>query len=295
MIDVALVGIGRWGEKLLNEFSQISNIKSCCNQGNEKNLDLVKKHFPSVQQTSNYETILNDSSIKAVVIATPIETHYQLAKAALKSKKHVFVEKPLTTKTSQAKELIDLALSQKVVLFTGYTYLYNEVFLHLTEELADKSLKYAHFDWKKFGSFKEDIIWNLACHTVAIAIKIFKATPVNSERLHVKGVVSGGDVVALRLIFPEDKEVLITINRVSLKKNLTLSFYTEDDWYVWENDELTQFNQTSKAGKKIFTSTESQLTKECKEFINQVEKGQSEVLNPALELDIIQTLEKLKA
>ena len=109
MKKLGIIGIGNWGKNLIRDMSKISCVKKCSSLGNPKNISWLKKKYPSIQHTCNLKEIFDDKEIDAVIIATPINTHYNLVKKALLSKKHVFVEKPISTTLSKAEELINIA------------------------------------------------------------------------------------------------------------------------------------------------------------------------------------------
>jgi len=109
MKKLGIIGIGNWGKNLIRDISKISCVKKCSSLGNPKNISWLKKKYPSIQHTCNLKEIFDDKEIDAVIIATPINTHYNLVKKALLSKKHVFVEKPISSTLSKAEELIKIA------------------------------------------------------------------------------------------------------------------------------------------------------------------------------------------
>ena len=127
MNKIAIIGIGNWGKNLVRDFSKISDIKKCTSNGNTQNIEWLKKNYPSIDYVNNHKEIFNDEEINAVIISTPIKTHYTLVKKALLSKKHVFIEKPLCSNISEAKELIQIAKKNNILLFVGHIFLFNEV------------------------------------------------------------------------------------------------------------------------------------------------------------------------
>ena len=109
MKKIAIVGMGRWGKNLIRDFSKLVQVKTCVTTGNRKNLAWLQQNYPDVIHTTDIHEILKDPSISAIVIATPINSHFSIAKKALESKKHVFVEKPLTKTVAEAQKLIKIA------------------------------------------------------------------------------------------------------------------------------------------------------------------------------------------
>lgn len=140
MKKIAIIGLGNWGKNLIRDFSKLVQVKTCVTTGNRKNLAWLQQNYPDVMHTTDIHEILKDPSIGAIVIATPINSHFSITKKALESKKHVFVEKPLTKTVAEAQKLIKIAKKNHRCLFVGYVFLYNEIFkkikaLHKTESL----------------------------------------------------------------------------------------------------------------------------------------------------------------
>src|ERR1700730_15461937 len=125
-VTLAQFGCGYWGPNLLRNFSTVSGcrVRYVVDSSAERRA-FVDSNFPQVEATPSAESVLEDPSVAAVVIATRAETHFQLAKQALTAGKHVFVEKPLATKCSEVDELAGLAASRGLVLMVGHTFIYN--------------------------------------------------------------------------------------------------------------------------------------------------------------------------
>ena len=123
---MAVVGLGYWGPNLIRNLHELPLVKTvvACDRLAAR-LERVSRRFPSVAATTRYDELLSDSTVDAVVIATPISTHYPLAAAALLAGKHVMVEKPLAASSDQAQSLIELAERLGLVLMPGHTFLYS--------------------------------------------------------------------------------------------------------------------------------------------------------------------------
>ena len=134
------------------------------------NIKWLKKKYPSIQHTYNLKEIFADKEIDAVIIATPINTHYNLVKKALLAKKHVFVEKPLSSTLSNAEELIKLAKKNNLLLFVGQIFIFNEIFKKIIQISKRENITHVNFVWNKFGTFDEDIFLNLYLHYMAYLV-----------------------------------------------------------------------------------------------------------------------------
>jgi predicted dehydrogenase len=125
MINVGIIGYGYWGPNVARNFnaSQNANLISICDR-DEKRLQLAQAHFPFIKTYSNAEDLIGSSDIDVVAVVTPVFTHYGLAKQALQSGKHVFVEKPFTSTVAQGEELIDLAEKNNRQIMVDHTFLF---------------------------------------------------------------------------------------------------------------------------------------------------------------------------
>jgi len=136
---VALVGAGYWGPNLarvMNQSSKCDFVAAC--DSNPRNLENVLRRYPTLRGYSSFDDLLT-SEVEAIVIATPISTHYELAKCALLAGKHVFVEKPLAHTAELARKLVQIAASRNLTLFTGHTFIYSPPVIKV-KELIDSGV-----------------------------------------------------------------------------------------------------------------------------------------------------------
>jgi predicted dehydrogenase len=183
MINVGVVGCGYWGPKhirVCHELNEARLVEVC--DLDEKKLWQVKTQFPYVETTTDFKGILKDG-IDAVIIATPVNSHYKLAKEALLNDKHVLIEKPMTVNIREALELIEIAEKRDMVLMAGHTYEYHPAvdFLRQTMnngELGDIYSIDAHR--LNLGLFRPDVnvLWDLAPHDISIMLALLKSEPV---------------------------------------------------------------------------------------------------------------------
>lgn len=183
-MKAAVIGLGYWGPNLVRNFLSNGEIKSviCCDN-NSARLKLINEKFPAAIITNSYSGILKDKSVDIVVIATPVDTHYQLAKEALQSGKHIWVEKPFTAKSKQAEELIKLADKHDLKIFVDHTFIYNGAVRKIKElTVAGELGDIIYFDSVRvnLGLFQHDInvIWDLAPHDLSIMSYILDAKPI---------------------------------------------------------------------------------------------------------------------
>ena len=266
MKKIAIVGIGRWGKNLIRDFSKLAQVKICVTTGNKKNIVWLQQNYPDIDHTTSINQVLNDPDIDAVVIATPINNHFIIAKKSLESKKHVFVEKPLAKTVGQIEKLIEIANRNQLCLFVGHIFLYNEIFKKIKTIHKTESIKYANFEWKKLGTFDEDIFENLLSHDLSLNLELFgipKKIRINSKY----GLITPVDRFSLELVFNKTRKSEITIDRTSHFKKKTVMIITQKNSYIWDDDKLFKFDKKTKTYKKIFQSKNTPLYLECKEFI----------------------------
>ena len=293
MKKLGIIGIGNWGKNLVRELSKIQCIKKCSSNGNLKNIRWLKKNYPSIQYVSDSKEIFADKEINAVIIATPINTHYKLVKKALLSKKHVFVEKPISTNLSQAEELIEIAKKNNLLLFVGHIFIFNEIFKKLIQISNRENITHLNFLWNKFGTFDEDIFLNLVSHDLSIILALF-GKPKKIKLINKFGVISKCDVVTLILELPNKKTCQIHVNRCSSHKQKHVTIFTQKNIYIWDDLSLFKNNKKTNSFKLVFQSKYTPLEIECKEFVKKLNETNisSEFANIAK--DVIQVIQKLK-
>jgi predicted dehydrogenase len=173
-VRVAVIGLGYWGPNLLRNLQELpgAEVTQVCDTRPES-LDSFARWYPELRTTSSYEHVLADESIEAVVIATPIATHYRLAREALRSGKHVFVEKPLAGSAAEAAHLVELAQELSLVLMPGHTFLYSPSVNRIhslieTRQLGD--IYFVSMSRVNLGIHQQDVsvAWDLAPHDFSI-------------------------------------------------------------------------------------------------------------------------------
>lgn len=174
MTSVAIVGHGYWGPNLLRNYARLpgAEIKWVCDRRPEA-LETVRSNYPALPTTTEYERVLDDAGVDAVVIATPISTHFALARAALEAGKHVFVEKPMTSSAADAEELVRLADQTGLTLMVGHTFVFSPPVRKLGDLIDRGELGDIHFitaSRVNLGLHQKDVsvVWDLATHDLSI-------------------------------------------------------------------------------------------------------------------------------
>ena len=266
MKNLAIVGIGYWGKKLVSEFSKIANIKFCYSQGNTSNINWIHRNYPKINFCKNFQDILNDSTIDGVVIASPIGTHFEYALKSLKSKKHVFIEKPISTTKKQGQTLLAIARKNNLEIFVGHIFLYHPVLSKLKKLMKKEKIDSVYLGWHRFGPFKEKISLDLLSHYIIILKEFFN----QPKKLIIKskiGYVTNCDILSLHVKFQKKVNCVIELNRVSYHKQREIIIKSDKNLYKWEDDILLKFSKKDEIFKKYFSSRLFPLQIECKKFI----------------------------
>jgi predicted dehydrogenase len=182
-IRVGVIGYGYWGPNLVRNLAEADGARlvRCVDMRPERRA-LAVRRFPSVKVDGNPDAILDDPAIDAVVIATPVSTHYNLAKRALEQGKHVLIEKPMTETSAEAVELIAIAEKRDVVIMTDHTFVYTGAVQKMKEIITSGELgEILYFDSVRvnLGVFQHDVdvLWDLAPHDLAILTYALPQTP----------------------------------------------------------------------------------------------------------------------
>jgi predicted dehydrogenase len=125
MIKIGVIGYGYWGPNLVRNFSETPGIKvESVADLDPKRLELIQNRYPGIKTTTRFQDLIENKEIDAIAVATPVSTHFELGMAALKAGKHLWMEKPMTETSIQARMLVDEAEKRKLVLMVDHTFLY---------------------------------------------------------------------------------------------------------------------------------------------------------------------------
>jgi UDP-2-acetamido-3-amino-2,3-dideoxy-glucuronate N-acetyltransferase len=179
--SVGIIGAGSWGKNLVRNFHQIGVLKIICDKS-EMALAQFKGLNPNVEVSVSFNEVFARENIQGVVIATPAETHFPIAREALLSGKHVFVEKPLVLQEREGEELIAIAKDNNLVLMVGHLLQYHPVFMHLKQlaiagELGRINYIYSHR--LNLGKIRreENILWSFAPHDISMILSLAGEEP----------------------------------------------------------------------------------------------------------------------
>jgi predicted dehydrogenase len=173
-INVALVGPGYWGPNLARNLAITPGaaLRTLCDVRPER-LEALREQYPGVRLCTDFDAVLGDPGVDAVVLATPVHTHFALAAAALRAGKHVLVEKPLAQSVAVCRELLALAAPRELTLMVGHVFLYNAAVRKVKEYIDSGELGEVYYVCSQrlnLGIVRQDVnaLWNFAPHDVSI-------------------------------------------------------------------------------------------------------------------------------
>ena len=241
VLRVGVIGYGYWGPNIVRNLHGQKHVKATmvCDKSAAA-LARVRKAYPGIETVSDPMDVLRSPEIDAVAVITPVWTHYELAKLALENGKHVFIEKPFTSNSAQAEELINLAARKKLTIMVDHMFLFTGAvrkIRELTESGALGDLYYYDSLRVNLGLFQHDVsvIWDLAPHDLAIMDHVIRAEPeaiVATGEKHLNGVE---DVAFMTIYFPRNVIAHINVNWLSPVKIRTTLIGGQKKMVVWND------------------------------------------------------------
>jgi predicted dehydrogenase len=245
-LRVGVIGYGYWGPQLVRNFDRLPSgrVASIADLSPERR-QAAQAEYPAIHVTESIEQVLA-SDVNAVVIATPIRTHYALAKAALERGKHVFVEKPLTANAAQAEELLTIAARHGLTLMVGHTFMYNPAVEELRRLVQSGTLGHIYYVdaiRANLGLFQKDInvIWDLAPHDLSILNYVLGAAPLRVSA-HGASYVRPGiqDVAHINLHYPDNILAHVQVSWLSPSKIRRFTIVGDRQMAVYDDVEATE-------------------------------------------------------
>ena len=220
-MQVGVIGYGYWGPNIVRNFNGVDASKVVAvSDLNEESLKKAKKAYPDVRVTTNCDELICAPDVDVIVIVTPVSSHFELAKKALEMGKHVLVEKPFTSTTAQAEELIEVAEKKNLRIGVDHTFLYTGAVRKIKQLIGDGTLgNLCYFDSTRvnLGLFQHDVnvVWDLAPHDLAIMDHLIEEKPtavVATGQAHINGVE---DISYVTVYFPNKIIAHINVNWLS--------------------------------------------------------------------------------
>lgn len=326
MIGVAVVGAGHWGPNLIANFehSDRSRVVAVVDR-DETRLAAVAERFPSIRRSPEFASVLTDTAVDAVVIATPTRSHFELARAALEHGKHVLVEKPLTDALATSRELCQLAAGSDRVLMVGHVFVYNAAARRVKELIVAGELGriyYVSMVRTNLGPIRVDVdaAWDLAAHDIALASHWLDAEPLTVSASGGAFINRGiADVVFATLRYPDDVLVNLHASWLNPRKARDITvvgdrqMLTFDDVNLAEPlrvydkqvgdersragfvDSFESFRMSVHEGEISIPAVEASqpLRNECEHFLDCVIDGRAPLSGAVEGLAVVRTLDAL--
>jgi predicted dehydrogenase len=313
---VGLAGLGYWGPNLARNFAELADLAWLCDLSPAL-LDEAGARHPQARTTTSFDDLLEDPDLDAIVLATPVVTHYELAKQALAAGKHVFVEKPPAQSSAEAEELGALAEEQGLVLMPGYLLLYHPA-VGMLKELVDSGqlgdILYLYGNRQNLGQIRRDenALWSLGAHDLSVLLHLVGEEPIEAWARGASYVRAGvEDVVFCFLRFESDISAHMHLSWLDPHKMRKITVVGRDKMAVFDDMEAERKVTVYDKGTVLRpasewqvrtgdihipkVSTEEPLLIECRHFLSLV-AGEGDARAPAKEgLAVVRTLELLQA
>jgi predicted dehydrogenase len=304
---IAQVGLGQWGKNLARNFDQLAELVWLCDVDDERRAQAAQS-YPSAQVTSSFDDVLADESVQAVVVATPVPTHYELARRALEAGKHVFVEKPPAMRGAEMEELCELAEERERVLMPGHLLLYHPGVQKLKEIVDSGELGevlYVYGNRQNLGTFRtnENALWSLGVHDLSVLLYLIEEEP-SEVRAHGSAFLSRGveDVVFCYLRFPSGKMAHMHLSWLDPHKIRRITVVGNERMAVFDDMErerkITVYDNWRTRTGDIYSPTvdaTEPLQRECEHFLRLVagEGAPHKVARDAI--PVVRALDQLQA
>jgi predicted dehydrogenase len=245
VVRVGVIGYGYWGPNIVRNLAALDHceVAAVCDKSS-KALARAKKSYPAITMTTDFADVLTSPDIDAIAVITPVWTHYELAKAALENGKHVFVEKPFTSTSAQAEELLELAARKNLKIMVDHTFLFSGPVRKIRELVDNGTLGPLYFDSTRvnLGLFQHDVsvVWDLAPHDLSIMDYIIaeKAEAVVATgATHLNG---HADMAFITIYFPKNIVAHVNVNWLSPVKVRTTLIGGRDKMLVWNDLEADE-------------------------------------------------------
>jgi predicted dehydrogenase len=287
---IGVVGLNYWGPNLVRNFDELAELAWLCDLDDERR-ELLSGRYPAAQATASFDDLLADDTLDAVVVATPVPTHYALAKQALEAGKHVFVEKPPAMRAAEMDDLVSVAAERDLVLMPGHLLLYHPGVLKLKElidagELGTVLCVYGNRQNLGIVRTNENALWSLGVHDLSVILYLLDEEPEEAVA-HGRDFLTTGveDVVFCYLRFPSGKIAHMHLSWLDPHKMRKLTVVGREKMVVFDDMELDRkvtvydkapWKRTDSYGEwqtrsgDIFIpkiATDEPLKLECQEFL----------------------------
>jgi predicted dehydrogenase len=304
---LAQVGLGQWGKNLARNFDRLAELVWLCDLDDERRAEAAQA-YRSAQTTASFDDVLADDSVDAVVVATPVPTHFELARRALEAGKHVFVEKPPAMRGAEMEELCELAEERDRVLMPGHLLLYHPGVQKLKEIVDSGELGevlYVYGNRQNLGTFRtnENALWSLGVHDLSVLLYLIEEEP-SEVRAHGNAFLNRGveDVVFCYLRFPSGKMAHMHLSWLDPHKIRRITVVGNERMAVFDDMErerkITVYDNWRTRTGDVYSPTvdgTEPLRRECEHFLRLV-SGEGERHKVARDaIPVVRALDQLQA
>src|ERR1700685_2373719 len=241
MIKFGVIGYGYWGPNVVRNLDLLdkAEVLAVCDKS-PTSRKRVQKAYPGLRVTSDSAELMSSKDLDAIAVITPVWTHYELTKAALEHGKHVFVEKPFTSNSAQAEELINLAAKKNLKIMVDHTFLFTGAVTKISQLLEEGALgKLYYYDSTRvnLGLFQHDVnvVWDLAPHDLSIIDHLIQKTPEAVSATGQTHLNGHEDIAFITLYFPDKVIAHIHGKWLSPVKVRTTLIGGEKKMLVWND------------------------------------------------------------
>lgn len=324
MIRIGVIGCGYWGPNLVRTLSETDGASVVrVSDLRPGRLEFIARRYPAIATTSQAEDILTDASIDAVVIATPPDTHCALALEALNRGKHIFVEKPLATRTADAERIVELAARQQRTLLVGHLFLYHPAVVQIRSLLdqGDLGTVYCISSTRcNLGppNTSIDVLWDLAPHDISMVLHLMQDAPIDVNAYGASFTNPRfAETVFVILRFGDGRIAHIHVSWLTPGKVRVMQLIGSKRVVVYDDMQSVQKVQVYEpgidnrvnAGDKDSSQlgfmpggiwapplkTYEPLRAECDDFVNSIRTGRSPLSDGTRALEVVRVLEAASA
>ncbi|UCF64023.1 MAG: Gfo/Idh/MocA family oxidoreductase [bacterium] len=263
MLIAGVVGVGYWGPNIIRNL--VANKKftvKYCSDLKSQRMDHITSLYPTVKTTKDYKEIINDPKIDVVAICTPVFSHFEIAVAALKAGKHILIEKPMTSTTAQAEELINLAEQKNLTILVDHTFLFTGA-VQKIKELVDSGdigdIYYFDSVRVNLGLFQHDVnvVWDLAPHDISIMDHIIGRSAESIAATGSDHVGNGlEDVAYVTVFYPDNIIAHIHVNWLSPVKIRQTQISGTRKMIVWDDNSPSEKIKIYDKGIEVVQTTD---------------------------------------
>lgn len=322
--NVGVIGCGYWGPNLVRNLRSMPecHLRRICDISAQR-LAHLQSLYSDLKTETNFERMLDDRELDAVVIATPVNQHFKMARASLLAGKHTLIEKPMARSSAECEELIEIAHRKGLVLMVGHTFLYSAA-VRKIKEIVDHhdlgEIRYISARRLNLGLFQKDInvTWDLAPHDISIILYIMEEMPHSINCRGAAHITPGiEDVTSMSLHFSKERSAIIQSSWLDPRKIRDMTIVGSERMIVYDDiafqekikvfdarverpphyDTFAEFHYAYHYGDMYcpHIKQDEPLKSECQHFVDSIRQGTVPLTNGENGLDVVRILESASA